>query len=176
MSTDNPYQLGAPAKAELRAWWASLHSEKSSGQARADRAALRRAADLNAVACTPAYQRLYRRLVAARDGAGWPSFQQERLAAVVGLLAHVKTNTEASLPQAMSTTQKGESNPVSELRFRRLLESPDADALFVGLRRTLPLIQGGVSVLSLADDVFNWGQGTKKRWAYDYRWPEKTGD
>ena len=176
MSTDNPYQLSARVKAELRAWWASLHSENSSGQARADRAALRRAADLDAVACTPAYQRLYQRLLRTRDGAGRPSFQRERLAAVVGLLAHVKTNTDKTLPQAMSTTQKGEKNPVSELRFRRLLESPDADALFVGLRRTLPLIQGEVSVMSLADDVFNWGQVTKKRWAYDYQWPDKTGD
>jgi len=174
MSTDNPYQLGDAAKRVLRAWWETLQKEDASGQARADRAALRRAADLNTVACTPAYQRLYRRMVAARDGAGWPSFQQDRLAAVVGLLAHVKTNTEASLPQAMSS-DNGQDNPVSELRFRRLLESPDADALFVGLRRTLPLIQGGVNVLSLADDVFGWSQSTKKRWAYGYRWPEKTG-
>ena len=174
MSTDNPYELGTAAKAVLRAWWGALHSEAASGQARADRAALRRAADLNAVACTPAYQRLYRRMVAARGGADWPSFQQDRLAAVVGLLAHVKTNTEASLPKAMST-DNGQDNPVSALRFQRLLESPDADALFSGLRRSLPLIKGGVSVLSLADDVFGWSPRIQKRWAYDYRWPEKAG-
>ena len=173
MSTDNPYELGAAAKAVLRAWWGALHSEAASGQARADRAALRRAADLNAVACTPAYQRLYRRMVAARGGADWPSFQQDRLAAVVGLLAHVKTNTEASLPKAMST-DNGQDNPVSALRFQRLLESPDADALFSGLRRSLPLIKGGVSVLSLADDVFGWGPRIQRCWAYDYRWPEKS--
>lgn len=174
MSTDNPYELGTAAKAVLGAWWAALQSERASGQARADRAVLRRAADLNAVACTPAYQRLYRRLVEARGGAGWPSFQQERLAAVVGLLAHVKTNAESSLPKAMST-ESGQDNPVSALRFQRLLEAPDAEALFSGLRRSLPLIKGGVSVLSFADDIFGWSPHIQKRWAYDYRWPEKAG-
>ena len=174
MSTDNPYELGAAANDVLRAWWEALQSEKANGQARADRAALRRAGDLNAVACTSAYQRLYRRLVAARGGTDWPSFQQDRLAAVVGLLAHIKTNTEASLPQAMST-DSGQENPVSALRFRRLLESSDTDALFSGLRRSLPLIKGGVSVRSVANDVFGWGPRIQKRWAYDYRWQEKTG-
>ncbi len=173
MSTDNPYELGTAAKTVLRAWWAALQSETASGQARADRATLRRAADLNAVACTPAYQRLYRRMVAARGGTDWPSFQQDRLAAVVGLLSHINTNTEASLPQAMCS-DSGQENPVSALRFQRLLESPDVDALFSGLRRSLPLIKGGVSVLSLADDVFGWGPRIQRCWAYDYRWPEKS--
>ena len=173
MSTDNPYELGSAAKSVLRAWWGALQSETACGQARADRAVLRRAADLNAVACTSAYQRLYRRMVAARGGTDWPSFQQDRLAAVVGLLAYVKNNTEASLPQAMCT-ESGQDNPVSALRFRRLLESPDTDALFSGLRRSLPLIKGGVSVLSLADDVFGWGPRIQRCWAYDYRWPEKS--
>ncbi len=174
MSTDNPYELGTAAHQTLRVWWEILQSDTAKGQARADRAALRRAADLNAVACTPAYQRLYRRTVAARSGVDWPSFQQDRLAAVVGLLAHIKTNTEASLPQAMCT-ESGQDNPVSALRFRRLLESPDTDALFSGLRRSLPLIKSGVSVRSVADDVFGWSPHIQKRWAYDYRWPEKTG-
>lgn len=174
MNTDNRYELDAAAKTVLRAWWAALQSDTASGQARADRAVLRRANDLNAVACTSAYQRLYRRLVEARGGADWPSFQQERLTAVVGLLAHVKTNTESSLPKAMST-DTGQDNPISALRFQRLLEAPDADALFSGLRRSLPLIKGGVSVLSLANDVFGWSPRIQKRWAYDYRWPEKTG-
>lgn len=172
-SIENPYELGRAAKAVLYAWWAALQSETASGQAKADRAALRRAHDLNAVACTPAYQRLYRRMVVARGGTDWPLFKQDYLAAVVALLSHVKTNTEASLPQSMSS-DGGQENPVSALRFQRLLESPDADALFTGLRRTLPLIKGGVNILSLADDVFGWNEKTKKRWAYSYRWPEKS--
>ncbi len=171
--TENPYELGNAAKNVLYAWWSILQSEEVGGQAKADRAILRRAADLNAVACTPAYQRLYRRMVAAHGGTDWPVFKQDYLAAVVALLAHVKTNTEASLPQSMSS-ENGQDNPVSALRFQRLLESPDADALFTGLRRALPLIKNGVNILSLANDVFGWNEYTKKRWAYSYRWPDKS--
>ncbi|MBX9937321.1 MAG: type I-E CRISPR-associated protein Cse2/CasB [Burkholderiaceae bacterium] len=173
MSTHNPYELSTAAKTELCKWWGTIHSETASGQARADRATLRRASDLNAIACTPAYQRLYRRIVAASDSSvHWNSFQQDRIAAVVGLLAHVKEDKEKiSLPEAMSR-EGGKDNPVSPLRFRRLLEAPDTNALFIGLRRTLPLIQGAVGVLSLADDVFGWNERVQRRWAYDYQWPD----
>lgn len=172
MSTHNPYELSTAAKAELCKWWGTIHSETASGQARADRAILRRASDLNAVACTPAYQRLYRRIVAASDGVHWNSFQQDRMAAVVGLLAHVKEDKEKiSLPEAMSC-EGGKDNPVSPLRFRRLLDAPDTNALFISLRRTLPLIGGAVGVLSLTDDVFGWNERVQRRWAYDYQWPD----
>ena len=70
---------------------------------------------------------------------------------------------------------EGDKPAVSPLRFMRLLESPDIDALFSGLRRALPLIQHRADVLQLATDVVNWGDAVKKRWAYAYRWPDKKG-
>ncbi|MEO8298969.1 MAG: type I-E CRISPR-associated protein Cse2/CasB [Burkholderiales bacterium] len=174
MSNESRYRLPDPVKAELMRWWHTLSSPHPSGSARADRAVLRRAASLDEVACSPAYQRLYRTLAAAHTGDGWRPYEQERLAALVGLAAHVKTSSTRSLPQAMSDKADGsDRNPVSELRFARLLDSPDTEALYTGLRRCLPLMQHQVSVPSLADDVFGWGDFVKKQWAYAYAWPRK---
>lgn len=153
----------APGHALLR-WWKGLENDKGA------RAELRRAHDLTAVALTGAYQRFYRQMLAA----GWPEkaepWQNERLAAIAALLAHVKTEDGRSLPLAMS---EGERPAFSELRFRRLLESPTVDDLFVSLRRALPMIGYQANIHQLANAILFWGDKVKKEWAYAYRWPAK---
>lgn len=148
----------------LLGWWRQLDDDAGG------RAALRRAPDLTAVVLQPAFQRLHRRLLAA----GWPAGPGagDRLAAAAGLLAHLREANEQTLPQAMSQ-READKPRVSELRFRRLLEAPDVDTLFVGLRRTLPLIAHRCDPLALATDVVSWGDAVRKRWAYAYDWPEK---
>lgn len=153
----------------LLAWWQGL------GDDRAGRAILRCASSPTLVAFTAPYQRLYRRLQAA----GWPADARprdnDRLAAIVGLLAHVKENESRLVPEAMSQRDEGGDRPqVSELRFLRLLDAPDSDALYTGLRRVLPLMKHRVDVLALANDFLYWGDAVKKRWAYGYHWPDKT--
>lgn len=167
----NDFQKNPRLAAVLRAWWSGLDDD------RAARAELRRAHDITAVSLTPAYQRAYRRL----QSAGWEVVGaaplNDRLAAVIGLLAHVKTDGEKSPPQAMSKDGSGSDRPpVSPLRFQRLLEAPDLDALFTGLRRVLPLIERQVSIIALANDVLRWGDKVKKSWAYAYEWPAKKAD
>lgn len=151
----------------LLRWWQGLDNHRGS------RAELRRAHDLTAIALTGAYQHLYRMLLTA----GWPeedkpesNWRNERLAAIAGLLAQVKKPDDRSLPVAMS---EGDRPPFSELRFRRLLDSPSIDEVFSGLRRALPLVAYQANVLELANDVLFWGDGVKKRWAYTYHWPAK---
>ena len=163
MSTLNFRQHQAWGELLLR-WWQGLDDD------RGGRAALRRAPDITAVVMVPAYQHLHRRLVAA----GWPdsAWRNDRLAATAGLLAHVKKHANGTLPKSMS---EGDKPRVSPLRFMRLLEAPDIDTLFAGLRRTLPLLDHQADVLALATDVVNWDDSVKKRWAYDYDWPVKTG-
>ena len=165
---------GLPASSvnALLRWWKTLVIENPSGAARADRAVLRRANDLTAVACLPAYQRVYRAMARAEGAGDWQDHQKERIAAAVALLAHVKADGDLSVPKAMSQRPEGsDRNPVSELRFRRLLDASDTETLFAGLRRALPLIEHRVSPESLAKDVFSWNDNVKKRWAYDYVWP-----
>jgi len=165
MNTINFRQQQAWGDLLLR-WWQGLDDD------RGGRAALRRAPDITAVVMLPTYQRLHRRLLAA----GWPdeTWRNDRLAAAAGLLAHVKQHAEQALPETMSQ-RDGDKPRVSALRFMRLLESPDIDALFTGLRRALPLLQHQADVLALATDVVNWGDAVKKRWAYGYDWPDKAG-
>ena len=175
-SRHNRYVLSYPVKAVFRAWWEGLTSEKATGTARADRAVLKRASTLTDVACTPAYQRIYRRMVEANNGEPWRSYEQERIAALIGLAAHVKERSALSLPKAMSDRAKdADRNPVSDLCFARLLDAPDIEALFTGLRRSLPLIDNKVDPEALADDVFGWGDAVKKDWAYAYKWSENAG-
>lgn len=148
----------------LSRWWKNLENNKGA------RAELRRANDLTAVALTGAYQRFYRQMLAA----GWLndeiSWKNERLSAIAGLLAHVKNEDGRSLPLAMS---EGERPPFSELRFRRLLESPTLDDVFVSLRRALPMVGYQANIHQLANAVLFWGDKVKKEWAYSYRWPDK---
>jgi len=167
-STHEPTRVGRV----LFDWWHGLEEDHAS------RAIVRRAASPTAVALTEPYQRLYRRLLKA----GWPADatdgQNERLAAIVGLLAHVKEDIarssvgSQSISAAMS--QRRSDRPlVSELRFRRILESPDCDSLFNALRRVLPLMDYRIDVLQLANDFIYWGDTVRKRWAYDYQWLEE---
>lgn len=154
--------------ATLFAWWASLDKDRGA------RAELRRAHSVTAVVLSAAYQRLHRRLVSN----GWPKDanreQQDRLAAAVGLLAHITENDTRSVPQCMSGHGLPEAQgAVSELRFRRLLETSDIDALFTSMRRVIPLMNYRTNVLDLAHSVVHWGDSVKKRWAYDFVWPEQ---
>ena len=148
-------------------WWKGLDDD------RASRAILRRAADVTAVTLTAPYQRLYGRL---RE-AGWVNTRRDdALAAAIGLLAHVKNDEDEakSLAASMSTHAEGGDRPcVSELRFMHLLESPDLDALFTGLRRALPLMNHRVDAMTLVNDVVEWGDKVKKNWAYSYDWPDR---
>lgn len=150
-------------------WWERISRDSAGGIDKADRAVLRRCATPTAVACTGAYQRVYHAMLAAHEGPPWTSWQQDRLAALAGLAAHIKRSSNRSLPQEMHQhPEGGERNRVSELRFKRLLESPDVDSLFTGLRRVLPLIEHQVDLASMASDLFRWNDAVRKRWAYAY--------
>ena len=150
----------------MLAWWKNLDEN------RAARAELRRASDITEVTLSSHYQKLYRSLCAAGwDDAGRPN-RRDALAAAVGLLAHVELDDDKDLAHRMSETATDSDRVrVSELRFQRLLESPDIDSIFIGLRRVLPLMDKKANVIALTNDVIYWGNDVKKKWAYAYRWP-----
>ena len=56
----------------------------------------------------------------------------------------------------------------------RGLDARDIEALYDSLRRVLPLMDGRVDVLALTNDLLQWGEQVKKRWAYAYEWPART--
>lgn len=168
-------EINAMVFTRLVSWWENLEDD------RAGRAILKRASSITAVSLCAPYQRLYRQLLET----GWPADASDtlndRLAAVVGLLAHARGETTgtrqrngALKPPAAMSRRDGDRPVVSELRFLRLLDSPDLEALFSGLRRILPLVGSQLDVIALAKDVLFWGDGVKKHWAYQYQWPEKS--
>ena len=156
------FASGSPLTGVLLAWWRGLE------QNRGDRAELRRCADLLQVMQSEAFHGARQRLIAA--GLSESESRSPRLAAIVALASHVKSSSDESLPAAFSS---GDKPPVSPLRFRQILEAADDDELFTRLRRVLPLIDGRVNLPSLAANVWYWGDTVRKRWVYDYNWPNK---
>ena len=166
----------------LHQWWHDLHRDTFNKDGilirkadHASRAVLRRCASTDEVILSDAYQRFYRYMLACKawpaDAANW---QNDKLAAIAGLLTHVKTELENA--ENLSVTMYDKKNGkllVSELRFRSLLKIETADDLFIALRRTLPLIDNKANIYQLANDVYYWGDKTRKEWAYSYRWPAK---
>lgn len=162
-------------------WWrviAEVHdpSRKQHGD-RASRAMLRRAPDITAVTLCAPYQRLYQQVRAVDEAVWSKDYRRDGLAAVIGLLVHVEREEDRPLAAGMSRdVAKGERAELSELRFQRLLESPDLDALFRALRRALPMMGRSANVMDLVNDVIDWSDphrrdDVKKRWAYSYNWP-----
>ena len=141
----------------LSTWWDQLQDRNG------DRAELRRAQTVADVVLLPVFQRTCVRFSPyfkhERDGS-W----QLRLAAILGLLAHVRhSNPEQSLAIQMA----GNPPVVSELRFRRLIQRNRAD-LYVSMIRILRMLGNKANLYDLADSVYYWGDDVKRRWAFDY--------
>lgn len=152
------FSTNTPLGQALHQWFDELQDQ------RGDRAALRRCHRPVEVLFVPAYHDLFLRLREHDD------IQPERLPQIAALLAHVKQHKgRGSFAQQMATPDIGESKPpVSELRFRRLLQSSSKDELFADLRRTLALLDRKANIHSLANDVYFWGDRVRRDWAYDY--------
>lgn len=144
----------------LLAW----HEQLEKGD-RGSRATLRRAKNLESVAFVPAYHRLLWDLRGADYGVS-----PQRLVAVAGLAAWVGENVSGpSFAKQMGTPEKGSARaPISEARFRRILEEPEAEARFVLLARAVRALRGNVNLLSLADSVYFWKPEVRRDWAYEY--------
>ena len=156
------FDSNKPLGEALQNWWIELQDRNG------DRAELRRAETVTDVILLPVFQHACSRFK--------PFFQHEenwesRLAAVLGLLAHVRqVNSEQSLALQMA----GKPPVVSELRFRRLLQRDRAD-LYVSMIRVLRMLGNKANLHDLAYSVYFWGDGVKRRWAFDYfpNTPEK---
>lgn len=146
----------------LISWWTGLNED------RGGRAVLRRASTPSEVAFCGSFHRLLAKLREA--GCPISNRQADWIAAVAGLVAHVKSHAGgASVAQQMATPKSpGAGGRVSGLRFRRVLAAADRDELYPLLIRVVRLLDGNVNVVNLAKSAFWWNERTKKEWAYDY--------
>lgn len=164
-SADAPDTLAQGMGRALLEWWQALQDNTG------DRAALRRADSLVEVVSIPAFHQLRWRIDALLAGKHrrLSVEQDERLAVVAALAARVREPRGGSRGFIGQMAGVGQDKaPVSELRFRRLLQAETPSDLFRQLRRVLAMLGEDVDLLAMADDAINWGERRRKRWAYAY--------
>ncbi len=148
----------------LTQWWSSLEQD-AGGRAR-----LRRCHSPDEVMMEPAFHRLLNRLrpLIDREDRSEAEIARDilRLAAVAGLLAHVRRPDNHSLADRMAE-KRGQRVLVSPLRFRRLLKVP-FEELYEAMIRMLRQLDETASLFDLANSVFYWGDKIRKRWALAY--------
>ncbi len=147
----------SPMGQKLKEFWQGLEDDKGG------RAQLRRCKTANEVVMVPAFHRLCRRVrpLMKYEREGW----EMRIAAIAGLLAHVRTlDSRKTLAAQMAA---GDTPAVSELRFRRLLQR-NREEFYGALMRTLGLIDKTANPFDLACSVYYWGDSERKRWAFAY--------
>jgi len=139
-------------------WWIKLVDDRGA------RAELRRAKTLTEIALTPTFHTLYRRLGASN----WRD--PGRIALVAGVLAQVDTdNDRTKFAEQLAQSEHRDKAPMSGLRFRRLLQQDDADALFIAMRRAVLLLNKKANVRDLATGLYYWNSDrTRREWALAY--------
>ena len=144
-------------------WYRQELSETGSrtprGARRAARARLRRARTPLEVMQEPAALRLIEEL-SGED--------PDRVAVLAGVLAFVEEKDDRRIARAIGRAAlDDEESIVSEVRFRRLLQTPGGE-LLDPMRRLVRLAGGKANVRDMAFSVLRWGDGVRKRWIFDY--------
>lgn len=178
-----PYRLesemkDSPLFSQLLLDWHRHLQDRSNSQSRAWRARLRRCIDSLDVVAEPAAHDLLQKVDRLRNAGIEPYLPAEQaLLRLVPLLAWVGGHDkERSVAAAFGEPGVSARAPLSELRFRDLLQAETADALVTHLRRALPLLKRdgevNANVLSLAEAVCEWegarGPEIRRNWAFDY--------
>lgn len=104
------------------------------------------------------------------------------LAAVAGIISHLKINNGTTFATACATPPAGKSKaPVSELRFAQLQKSRTLDEFFARMVRMTHLLGEAADPVSVANDTLQWFTESVKaetasdprksilvRWGFDY--------
>lgn len=179
----------------VRKWWRALQpgEAKEGGQPppelrgldRGERAALRRAADGDALLMESSTHLLARKLIDLDAGRERRIFRSEddaylAIGLAAGVLAHVREDADdgRSLVRLLGHAS-GDRPLMSELRFKRLLKADEEEDMLRQWRRAVALADHRADVAQLADDLLAWqieravpppsaSQSVRFRWAYDY--------
>ncbi len=157
-------------------WWTQYcHAQKGSPGVRAR---LRRCDSAVQALAEPAAVSLARRLLSDR---GIETAEDWRLEAAVNLarvLGHVTAHTPGtrpmraagwrSFPGERPSKDSTERPLLSDVRFRRLIETPRGEEQVTTFVRLIALLDDSTDIAAIADDFMNWGDRVKRRWAFDY--------
>ncbi len=152
----------------LRNWWQEITQPPKSGQPnrRGELAELRRCDSVEEVLFVPAFHRAFRRL----QGTPWGD-RPVPAAAVIGLLAHVKSQPDGSPPfvTLLAVPRAGSDAPrVSEARFQRLVACTTLTELYPALIRIIRLVGDSAPVVDLANSVHGWNADVRRQWTLRY--------
>lgn len=156
------FNTGKPAGEIVAGWWEDLQRDNGG------RAQLRRCKSPEEVMLEPAFYRLLNRMRGLLESdSNLPAAEScRRLAAVAGLLSHVRVRNDKPLAERMAEPQGGRPR-FSSLRFRRLMKEP-FDDLYPAMIRVIRQLDKTASLSDLANSVFYWGDKVRKDWALAY--------
>lgn len=158
-------------RSALLKWWDELEEIKFPDGTkiksnRGERAKLRRCEKPEDILLQPYFYELQKNLP--------DNLNSLAVAAIAGLLAHIKKNNGENHFAKQLGQQKEQSGKAvfSELRFQQLLASRDIDELYENLRRAVMQLNRTANILSLADGVLHWWQEQHDKNQFDER-PEQ---
>lgn len=168
-----PESVGSVA----RFWWRGLNG-LTKGHPNPDRAALaelRRCREPVDAVTVPAFHELWRRM---RDaGQRFDDGERaDRLAAAAIVLAHVRSDKRGKrVARALGPARMGADREAEDRtavmrysRFRRLLQVEEPAELAAAMRRAVTLLDRHAHVADLAESIVFWGEGVRRRWAFEY--------
>jgi CRISPR type I-E-associated protein CasB/Cse2 len=143
-------------------------TRRKGGASRAALAELRHAAGPVKVFLVPAALDLLRRLRTVDS-----HVCTNRVAVAAVALANLRPDPSLTKEKPVSRAigrdnfDKDDSAPISEGRFRRLLQSGDEE-LLEAFRRLVRQMKGKLDPESLAGSILHWDEATQQRWIFDY--------
>lgn len=162
---------------ELLSWHWHLQNNRKWAE---KRALLRRCATLEEIFLEPAFYELCELLEPKLEKTYIEKNKKEgskAIATIAGLLAKIpRNNYEESFASQLRQS-------VSEFRFKQLVKSHDWEEFYKNLRRIIPIVGEEMNVISLCDNILQWGRDSiqeqrifnpkyeksiKVKWAMDY--------
>lgn len=140
---------------EVYKWWASLQRDPGA------RARMRRQADILGIMMNEGFYDLVARA---------PYVRRDDLACIAMALSHVDSDSNDSVPRRMGRKNGQSEHTVSELRFRRIIES-DSEEAVRQLIRVLPMIGSEGNIRDIATTFRFWNSDSKipqKMWIEEY--------
>lgn len=154
------------------AWWNSLTGQENIASRNSGHIAeLRRSSSVLDVVSCPVYHTLARTFPWLDPDDDADRLFLDKIAICAHVLSHVRENDDSlTVGRQLGLISNGSSSaPMSELRFRRLVQVSRHSEMFQHLRRLVGLIDNRTNVADLAELILRWGQPYKmKKFAFDY--------
>jgi len=147
-------------------WWSrGIRPTEDTGDAKRNRAALRRVATPVEAVAVEAVHDLNARLAEAGHDL---RHRSDRLMLIAVALAHLRSHQPRRRAAIAFGEQVNDRRRLSAIRFEVLIRQRDPALLARPLVRALGIIDGRADVASLADDLFYWSDSVHTRWCFDY--------